>query len=83
MFVTGTALFPDRGYEEFFIGAPELEKVLEMLTILVKGGTLILQASLEDTDDNWIVLPVEAIDGQTVADELKSLQGQWEQVLCT
>ena len=82
MFVTGTAVFPDRGYDDFFIAGSELEEVLEMLAVLVKGGTHLLEASLEDTDDNWITLPVEAIDGQPLANQLKRLQGEWEDVLC-
>ncbi|WP_138995039.1 hypothetical protein [Larkinella sp. C7] len=73
-------LSPVWGYQQISFTRPDLGSALEVLNQYVRGGALLLSASLSDPV-SCIHLPVEAFDGSPIRCHLWRLEQEWQQLI--
>ena len=74
------------GTADGFVHSPcvccaELDIQLEVLTSFVATGNVLLWAYLLDDDGLRIDLPIEAFDGSSIADDMRKLTTEYQQLL--
>ncbi|GAB4035440.1 hypothetical protein [Spirosoma jeollabukense] len=68
-------------YRNCSYGGDDIESCFDVLNMLVAAGWHLHEVSLREAPDKLLKLPVEAFDGDVVADHLAQLERTWHTLL--